>query len=353
MTDDEVLPYLRERLPDLGPMVEAERLPEGNLNRVWRVRGEERSVVVKHAPPYIAATPEVPLDPARLRIEAECLRALGPAGTLTGVGKGRVRPPRVLSMDREQDVLVMEDLGAQPTLGRWLRTDDAAAIQERAPALGAALGQFIGHLHATTHDAPAYADRFANRPMQETRHAVQYQGVADMLSRGGVDDAAALGTRAEALGEQLLAPGCCLTMGDLWPPSVLVGEAGTYLIDWELAHYGHPLQDVAHVLAHLWMQAHRAPSEAVAHAVQALRRAFVEEYVNALGAEYTALWTDRERRDAVIHFGAELLVRAVGPFQDGYLYEGLAPDDPAVQEAAQVAAGHLRAPEEASLHVGL
>jgi hypothetical protein len=34
----------------------------------------------------------------------------------------------------------------------------------------------------------------------------------------------------------------------------------------------------------------------------------------------------------------------VGPFQTGYLYEGLAPNHPAVQEAVTTAARHLRAP---------
>lgn len=346
MTDDEVLPYLRDRLSGGAPTGTPERLPGGNLNRVWRVAGAERSVVVKHAPPQIAVTPEVPLDPSRLHVEAECLRALGPEGELSGVAGGPVRPPRLLSMDEARDVLVMEDLGERPTLGRWLRTHDPAAVRERAPALGAALGRFIGRLHATTHDTPAYADRFANRAMQETRHAVQYQGVAEMLRRGDVDDAEALGARAERLGETLLGPGCCLTMGDLWPSSVLVGTDAAYLIDWELAHYGRPLQDIAHFLAHLWMQAHRAPSRAVEAAVEALKTAFVDAYTEALGEAYAALWTDRERRDASVHLGAEILVRAVGPFQDGYLYEGLAPDQPAVQAAVQTAARHLRAPDE-------
>ena len=349
MTDDEVLPYLRDRLPAFSPTGTPERLPEGNLNRVWRVAGEGRSVVVKHAPPHIAVNPEVPLDPLRLHVEAECLRALGPEGDLSGIVDPRIRPPRLLSMDAQRDVLVMEDLGERPTLGRWLRTHDSEAVRERAPALGTALGGFIGRLHAATHNTPAYADRFSNRPMQETRHAVQYQGVADMLRRGGIEGADALGDRAERLGETLLEPGRCLTMGDLWPPSVLVGDQTLFLIDWELAHYGRPLQDVAHFLAHLWMQAHRAPSAAVAAAVRSCRTAFVEGYTEALETVRDDLWTPQEERDAALHVGAEILVRAIGPFQDGYLYDGLSPEHSAVQEAVETAAQHLRRPNEQEL----
>ena len=349
MTDEDVFPYLRERLPDFTPVGEPARLPEGNLNVVWRVPGEEMSIIVKYAPPYIAADPDTPLDPSRLTIEARCLEALGTGGALSGVCRASVRAPRPLDVNEDDHVLVMEDLGDLPTLGRWLRRADPDAVQERAPTIGEQLGGFIGDLHAATHDDEACAETFDNGPMQETRFAVQYQGVAGMLEAGGVSDAEELGTRAEALGSDLLESGCCLTMGDLWPPSVLVAHEGLRLIDWELAHYGRPLQDVAHVLAHLWMQQHRAPTSAVADAVDDFRRSFLAAYREALAEKEEGLWTEQEGRDAAIHLGAEILVRAVGPFQSGYLYKGLPPDHAAVQEVVTTAARHLRGDETLQL----
>lgn len=348
MTHDDVRAYVQSRCPDVHPVGEAKRLPDGNLNHVWRVDGRERSVVVKHAPPHVAADPEVPLDPSRVLVEAQCLAALGAGGRLSDVTGTAVQVPRVLDVNEDMHVLIMEDLGDRSTLGRGLRNDEAIR-SGRAPAIGRHLGRFLGRLHAATYNEPTYAEAFVNRPMQETRYAVQYQGVTDMLKRGGVEDAEALGTRAERLGETLLEPGCCLTMGDLWPPSVMVGDETLYLIDWELAHYGRPLQDVAHFLAHLWMQAHRAPSDSVATAVRRLRAAFTENYTETLGEVGAELWTAQERRDAAIHVGAEILVRAVGPFQDNYLYDGLKPDHPAVQTAVQTAARDLRFPEEQDL----
>ncbi|MFB6250004.1 MAG: phosphotransferase [Salinibacter sp.] len=349
MTDDEVLPHLRERLPDFTPTAEPERLPEGHLNVVWRVPGEERALIVKHAPPHIAADPSVPLDPSRILIEARCLNALDPDGALAGVRSAAVRAPRLRDVDEEAFVVVMEDLGDRPSLGEWLRRVDEATLRATAPTLGTHLGHFIGRLHAATHDRPACATVFDNRPMQETRQAVQYRAVADMLAQGGVPDAEALGERAAALGEALLDPGRCLTMGDLWPSSVLVAGTEPRLIDWELAHYGRPLQDVAHWAAHLWMQRHRAPSPAVADAAETAWTSFRTAYREALGETEDALWTDAERRDAAVHFGAEILVRAVGPFRDGYVYAGLEADAPAVQEAVAVAARSLRAPDEHAL----
>jgi len=343
MTDDEVHAHLRERLPDFDPVGPPERLEGGNLNVVWRVPGRPASVIVKYAPPYIAADPDVPLDPARLRVEARCLEALGPEGALAGVSTAAVRPPQLYDLDAERSVVVMEDLGTRPSLGAWLRTQDAQG--DAAATVGRRLGTFLGRLHARTHERSGLAEAFDNRPMQETRLAVQYRGVADMLERGGVDDAEALGRRAEALGEFLLEPGRCLTMGDLWPPSVLVADAELRLIDWELAHYGRPLQDVAHWRAHLWMQHHRAPSPAAAEAAAAVWTEFRAAYRDALGARFEALWPADERRAAAVHVGAEILVRAVGPFQGGYVYAGRPPDDPVVQDAVATAIRHLRAPD--------
>lgn len=344
MTDDDVLPYLQERVPDFTPTGDPVSLPDGNLNVVWRVPGEDRSVIVKYAPPYIAADPETPLDPSRLLVEARCLEALGPGGRLADVRRPSVRAPRPVDVTEEAHVFVMEDLGDLPTLGRWLREAEPDAVQAAALTLGDRLGAFIGTLHAATVDDAACAETVDNRPMQETRYAVQYQGVTGMLETGGVSDADELGARAEALGKALLEPGRCLTMGDLWPPSVLVADEQLRLIDWELAHYGRPLQDVAHWRAHLWMQRHRAPTAAIAHAVESLWAAFLTAYRDALGDAKAALWTSRETREAAVHVGAEILVRAVGPFQNGYVYAGLDPNHPAVQEAVSEATRMLRSP---------
>ena len=135
MTDDDVLPYVQERLPDFESLGDPVRLPEGNLNVVWRVRGRPRSIIVKFAPPYIAANPDVPLDPSRLEFEAGALRALAPGGSLAAVCTESVRPPRLLDKHTDPHVLLMEDIGPHPTLGRWLRAGYAT------PEEGARIGR--------------------------------------------------------------------------------------------------------------------------------------------------------------------------------------------------------------------
>lgn len=342
MTGEDVLQHLQKWCPAFEPTGAPVHLPEGNLNEVWRVRGRPASLIVKHAPPYVAAHPDIPLDPSRLLFEARALDTLSLEGRGARISTPVVRPPCLLDVRTDPHVLVMEDVGAHSTLGRWLQADGQ---RESAAQVGKQLGRFIGRLHARTYWDEKMAERFDNRSMQTTRRAVQYEGVAEMARRAGLADANALGARAEDLGQRLLEPGVCLTMGDLWPPSVLVVESGLRIIDWELAHFGRPMQDVAHFAAHGWMQAHRAPNERTARAVRALMASFWAAYRKGLGATAEDLLTDRERIDSAVHVGAEILVRTVGPFQEGYLYEGFPPDAPVVREAVEVAASHLRSPE--------
>ena len=55
-----------------------------------------------------------------------------------------------------------------------------------------------------------------------------------------------------------------------------------------------------------------------------------------------ALRLPGDARDAALHAGCEILVRTVGAFQEGYVYDGLAPDAPAIREAVACAAAWMR-----------
>ncbi|MCP4804581.1 MAG: phosphotransferase [Proteobacteria bacterium] len=256
--------HVRERLPQLGAS-QAQVLTGGLLNHVWRVVGSGGSVVVKHAPPYVASAPDVPLDVARIGFEERALRMLGQGGVLQDVASPQVRPPRLL--DRAGETLILEDLGDLPHLG-----------ERPSPEAAAALGRFIGRLHARS----ASVRGMANDGVQATRNALCYQRYDP------------------ALGVRLMQPGVCLVMGDLWPPSVLVDGWGARVIDWELAHFGQPMQDTAHLAAHLWL-ADALPAWA----------AFDRSYRDEVDPQ--ALQPDH-RSCFARHFGVELLVRALGPF---------------------------------------
>jgi hypothetical protein len=337
---------LQRSLPGFRNAGAPEQLSGGLLNHVWRAHGGAgsvpASVIVKRTPPHIASAPGVALDPRRFLIEARALAAFEVGGPLAEIAAGGTRPPRLLGIDEGRQTLIMEDVCQCPDLEAWLRRPGTTS--EQAQALGVALGQFIGRLHGMTAQHPDLGKEFDNREIQRTRLELQYRAIGSYARRAGITDADALGRRAVALGERLQQPGVALIMGDLWPRSVMVSDAGLRVIDWELAHYGHPAQDVGHLAAHLWMQGHRALGKRGADVAGASLRGFLNAYRDALGKLFDTLFGIQGIRESAVHFGSEVLTRTTGIFQKGYVYDGLAPGHPAIQEAAEVAARHIREP---------
>jgi 5-methylthioribose kinase len=109
------------------------------------------------------------------------------------------------------------------------------------------------------------------------------------------------------------------------------------LIDWELTHFGRPAQDVAHLAAHLWMMSHRAAGQSQKRRIDKFRGAFIDDYFKNIARQQPQLMTEEDKRDFQIHFGAEILARTLGHFQKNYLYDGLSPQHPVIQEAAEEA----------------
>lgn len=340
VTPTMVLDHLARRLPQFQPTAAPVRISGGYLNYLWRVQGEPSSVIVKVTLPHIAAMPQVPLDQHRLDIEARSLAAFEPGGTFNSVGSPAMRPPRPLDFDEPRHILVIEDLGQVPHLGTWFG-------QGRADwAVGQLLGQFIGALHARTYGDKRIAQDYDNSAIQCARLRLHYSAVGNMCRKAGLPGADELGEKAIALGEQLQMPGACVIQGDLWPPSILITASGVRVIDWEFTHFGHPAQDVGHLAAHLWMYAHRPATQEAADRARASLGDFLRAYRSALGAEHDAIFGTLGMRQSAIHFGAEILMRTVGAFQDGYLYDGLPVNDRSITEAVHVAARHIRSPEQ-------
>jgi len=351
ISPEDVLEHLRQRVPYFEVTGRPEPLQGGYLNYVWRVRGRPAPLIVKVAPPYVAALPQVPLDTHRAVIEARSLAALEPKGLLATVATHRVRPPRLIDFDESRHILIMEDVSNCLDLGTWLRQGGQSV--KAGEEVGCLLGEFIGGLHVRSFNDDNLATTFDNRGIQQTRLVRHYGAIRDLCRRAGLSDADELGRTAISLGELLLGPGRCVIMGDLWPPSILLAPEGIRIIDWELAHFGYPSQDVGHLLAHLWMHIHRAPTAEVAATVRALLKGFLVAYRQALGTSFGDLFGPDGIRQSATHFGAEVLVRVIGAYQRGYLYDGLSLNDSNVREAVQVGAAHIRNPERSETFAAL
>lgn len=306
-----------------------EKLSGGNLNHVWRAKWHDQTVIAKQAPPHIASQPEVSLSSTRITFEARALELFMPGNELHHLASDPIRPPRVLDFDEEDSLLLMEDLGDLPGLALWMHQ------LEDPESLGTTLGQFIGNLHRSTFGNNTLAGDFNNRDIQQVRNEIQYRAAAAYATLPDVNtNRSDINRQTRALGEYLLKPGRCLIMGDLWPPSILITEKGKLrLIDWEFAHFGHPLQDTGHFAAHCWMQAHTAPDEELARMWEHTWATFWESYQSIMPTHDSELWKQEQREDMAVHMGAEILVRANGPFKSGYLYEEYPADHPIILEA--------------------
>jgi 5-methylthioribose kinase len=346
MKETDVIEHVRERIPSIRVAERPVPLGGGYLNYVWRVRAEPAPVIVKCAQPFLASNPAVALDLFRTEIEARALEVFSPGAPLSHVSDSEIRSPRLLDFDADRSILIMEDAGDHPDLGRWLHGDNGdgvTAVPEsiaetdatgEGERVGEIIGRFIALLHRATYLDMDMAALFRNEGVQRVRKVMLYDAVRAMYADAGLAGADEAGARAAGLGEELLEPGTCLTMGDLWPASVIVTPEGLRIIDWEFAHFGRSLQDVAHLAAHLWMHRHRAPTRISAVRCDAFGRAFLRSYFAGLGEERNTIWSVVERMGASVHFGAEILQRSIGTFKDGYLYAGLEINNELLREAA-------------------
>lgn len=74
---------------------------------------------------------------------------------------------------------------------------------------------------------------------------------------------------------------------------------------------------------------------------------------STLGGRFDELFGSLGREQSRIHAGAEILVRTVGRFKSGYLYDGYDAGDRAIREAVEIAASLIRGKPEIDLFGGL
>lgn len=343
------LGQLANQIPGFHFDGKPDRLSGGLLNYVWRLTGSHNSkpssLIAKWAPPFIALSPENPLDPDRILIEAKAMAAFSPGGALSFLASDQIRLPQLVHLDPKQRILFMEDVCQCPDLEHWIRQPHSLAD---SMLIGNRLGSFIGQLHKYTAHHPELALEFANHQIQQTRLNVLYKNVIHYASRAHLPAEDEMGRIAVAYGELLQQPGKSLIMGDLWLPSVIISGTNLRIIDWELAHYGRPSQDVGHLTAHLWMHIHRPQTAPAAGNAQAILHSFLTAYRKTLGDDFSNVFGLEGVKESGVHFGSEVLARTVGIFQDGYLYQGLRWDDPIIHEAVQFAARHILSPLELS-----
>jgi 5-methylthioribose kinase len=337
-----VLSFVRKRVTDLQSVETITRLDRGHVNYVWRISGPKKSAIVKVAPPFVASKPDVALNSDRILFEARMLQGFERDSLLKNLVSIEIRPPRLLAVFPDEKMIVMEDLGSQRELDEWIRIQESDTVLKQYAVL---LGRFVSKMHISTAGGARYAEVFTNRAVQEARYANQYRIMGDVVRAAGYRQWEWVNQGAVKLGRRLLEPGICLTMGDLWPRSVLMAPVGLRIIDWEFCHYGIPAQDVAHMSAHLWMQAQCAENSTIRRRFRRFNAAFVDAYRDVV-RNTSPGWLQMPEFEEThsIHFGCEILARTVGAFVSGYLYDDSRmrdQRDAAIQVAIESISGEL------------
>jgi 5-methylthioribose kinase len=243
--------YLRQRRAEIrmfesGTDLRIEEIGDGNLNTVYRVSDAarpERSVVLKHAPPYIKILgPEYPLSIERLTYESRAL------DIYNQFARGTV--PELYYFDAETAVIAMQDLRDAQVLRADLiagRVDTGIAEQ---------IGRFMGTVHSRTYvenldstTVQHYRQQFANTTMQSitadyvftfpyTEHETNFwtPGLEPDVQRLKADTDFL--RQAAYLKQIFLTAQQAVTHGDLHTGSVLVQNNTAKVIDAEFAFYG-------------------------------------------------------------------------------------------------------------------
>ncbi len=277
--------------------VRVEPAGDGNINWVRRVStpGGGASWVVKQARPALERFPQYRVSTERIVFEARYYEVVAPFDS-QGVC------PRVVHFDETQRVLVLEDLGNAE------RLDAALARGADATDTAAALGSFLGAVHAGT-AALDLAPRFANDAMRRLHgdhiFALPLAENDFPLSPAVRAEADALRAQprlvatAAELYERYLGPGSALVHADVQAGNILLTPERPKLLDAEIAHVGDPAFDVGTLVAHLLL-----PSAAAGRSTAA--RPAVEAAWEAYGVRPCAF------EDVARYAGIEMLRRTVG-----------------------------------------
>ncbi|KAK5201209.1 kinase-like domain-containing protein [Cryomyces antarcticus] len=297
------------------------QLNGGTANLAWRIRDStNRSIIIKHAEPYIRTNASILLPTDRMDFEHVALTTLTlPPQPHIDIP---IALPSVYHYNSTRHVLLMSDGG--PRTMKAAYTDPTLDI----PALGRGLGTWLASLHASTKTTTSVGDNQTAKSIAR----YSYANLASALASYGFD--ASLGEDIDAeYGSLLQSDDACICHGDFWPGNIVLAAASTSrptatVVDWELVRRGCGATDVGQFAAEAYLLDRFCGS-------RGLCAAFLDAYAlaaeekGALGREWwgrcgvhlgthlafwptSVVWGGREETGECVGLGRELLLRARG-----------------------------------------
>jgi 5-methylthioribose kinase len=265
----------------------------GVSNIVLSCRDERRALVVKQSLERLRVSAVWTAPRERILTEAA---ALGLIATMTPEDV-----PHVLHVDSELHAIVI----AQAPVA-WTDWKTHLLAGRVRPAIASRLGHLLANWHTGTMDSeidktPMFAD---TRSFESLRVDPYYRTVA--LSHPE------LASGLSAVMQRMASTRVCLVHGDFSPKNILVdGDTGDqgWVIDFEVAHLGDPVFDVAFLVSHLFLKSLHLPVAAPA----------LDECASAFLASYRASGGGFDPQYLHQQVGALLLARVFGKSPVEYL----------------------------------
>lgn len=294
LTMESAVDYLRQRgvLPPDRPCT-AWPLAGGVSNDVLAITGPGVDLVVKQALPKLRVQQEWRATPRRILAEAAALRLAA-----------RIRPDEVPTVaDVDEQALTMTISRADSRLRNWKsdllggRADPRTAVQ---------LGQALAAWHSATAGDEQLRSRFDDTAFVQLRTDPFHRAIASRHPD--------LAGRIAALVTTMLTTKLCLVHGDFSPKNVLADGPRVCVLDWEVAHFGDPVFDLAFLHTHLLLKAVHRPQSALGY--REVATAFRQTYRSAVDTRLL-------RPDDYLggHIACLLLARVDGKSPAEYLTE--------------------------------
>ncbi|KDR74397.1 hypothetical protein GALMADRAFT_141440 [Galerina marginata CBS 339.88] len=310
-------------------------------NATWK------SVVLKHAPPYIASDPSQAMSVDRQLIEKKALEVLNSREGTDGFrelfvdeqgasreGNTIIQIPKLIWHDRDRNVLWIEDLGRMRTLSEILldpvglsdpnrRLGEESNMGAQIQQVAADLGSFLARLYKATTNPPSHL-------LDDLKSSSNSSGINEYLANMVLEnlqrpEAEVSSAEVEVLAERVRVglsesedgdggvDEVCLGMVDFWPESVLVelGEGSANprcgLVDWEYFGPSNAASELGMFLAHLHVHMLNTKSSSeTKERIQLFAGAMFQAYAQS---QPETDWkpSNRFKRSALLSHGRELV----------------------------------------------
>jgi 5-methylthioribose kinase len=218
-------------------------------------------IVIKQALAQLRVEKEWLADPARSHHEAILLRLLNPV-----LGDNHV--PRLLLDDEHEHIIAMTS--AAPEATNWKQ--DMLDRNRFDKSVAATCGSLLGRIQEIPLDSAVPQTLYDKTFFRQLRVDAYVLHVANQFP--------ALEPLLSELAEDLMTAKSCITHADFTPKNILVGKEGPVILDFEVAHVGHPAFDPASIVNHLFLKSRAMPR--FSSDLLDLAHAFLSSYLQEL-----------------------------------------------------------------------